>query len=384
MRRIERYRVRRSQAVARITHALEASGATVLRPASPTTAPFELTVRAPDGEILDLICYAFTANKYRQAGRPSDEHRFQIKYGSDFARYHSLYFDPAPNRVTLFFGVHEERDLFVAADPRMHSPTWFSKSVEFKEADLEAAERTGWHGWERERSEGRRKQRKPLLSYETEVLVAFCPERFVSYVRFEQAAAGLDPGERLLLFDRMASPAATLTSPAHLLESALSLTAREILDVIAGRSRLLTAVRGGIAEHHLGRHLAGLSELSSIDRIDEDGQPDFEVGYKGRRFRIECKNTLRRSSPDAPRVDFQKTRAAKGDPCSRYYKLSQFEVLAACLHPVTESWEFRFCSTAMLPSHASCPGRLSQHVAVKGEHWSSSLVDILDRLTSGV
>jgi hypothetical protein len=143
---VERYRVvRRGAIVERVEDALKRSGADVLESADPRTAPFEFVIRTPTGERLELVCYAFTANKYGQQGRPADEHRFQIKYGSDFDRYHTIFFDPKEQKVTLMFGVHLELGLFIAIDPRMHTPTWFSSSVEFKSGDLEAVAANSAH-----------------------------------------------------------------------------------------------------------------------------------------------------------------------------------------------------------------------------------------------
>jgi len=163
---------------------------------------------------------------------------------------------------------------------------------------------------------------------------------------------------------------------AHPLLSNLGLEANELLGILEGSFRLLVAVRGSVAEHHLGKMLKGIRALSNVRRIDEDGKPDFEVDYKKRRFRIECKNVLRRLVGNVPRVDFQKTRASKGNPCSRFYDPKQFEVLAACLHPVSEKWEFRFHATASLPPHKKCEGRLSPRVEVRG--WEESILMILD------
>ena len=115
----------------------------------------------------------------------------------------------------------------------------------------------------------------------------------------------------------------------------------------------------------------------SVTEIDEDGKPDFVAGYRGKPVRIECKNTLRRPQQGLAKVDFQKTRASKSDPCSRYYRSEQFEVLAACLHPITERWDFKFCPTAALAPHPRCAGHLSQHVLVNSG-WSESVVDVLD------
>jgi hypothetical protein len=104
---LKRYRVtRREPIVKAILEALEASGASIESEPDPTLAPFEITICTPEGERLELICYAFLANKYRQKNRPLDEHRFQVKYGSDFSRYHHLYIPPDPKRITLMFGDH--------------------------------------------------------------------------------------------------------------------------------------------------------------------------------------------------------------------------------------------------------------------------------------
>jgi hypothetical protein len=391
MPKMERYTgVRGKARVAKIAAALERCGATVLTSADPSVAPFEFRVRTPQGETLDLVCYAFTANKYRQEERPKDEHRFQVKYGGDFKRLHELFIDPARAKLTLMFGVHDELDVFVAIDPTMHTPTWFSSSFEAKEENLERAAEVGWHGWERDRAEGRRRV-KPRESLCTETVIALRSDQFLRYIMFERFTSGLDPGERLLLSDRIEEQLARGEEPAllvgagtHPLEEQLGLSAREILDVLSGRFRLLAAVRGGVAEHHLETYLRTVPDVSDIRRIDEDGQPDFTVRYRhrSRAVRIECKNVLRRETPQGPRVDFQKTRASTADRCSRYYAASQFEVLAACVHPVTTRWEFRFLATAGLPEHKKCPGKLTERVIV-AEPFTSELPDLLDRITSG-
>jgi hypothetical protein len=337
------------------------------------------------GEAIDLVCYAFTANKYRQQGRPADEHRFQIKYGSEFDRYHHLYFDRNGKKVTLMFGVHLEMGLFVGVDPRVHSPTWFSSSVEFKTAELEQASSIGWHGWERERSDARRKLNRPQENLLTETVVAFRPDHFLRYVEFERLASGLDCGERLVLSDRVERALVTgdvrqaIVAEPHALELQFGLSANQILDVISGAFRLAAAVRGGVAEHHLERYLRGLPRVRGVRHIVEDGKPDFEIEYRRKTFLVECKNVLRHRQRGRPKVDFQKTRAAMGDPCSRYYKPTQFQVLAACLHPVTQTWEFQFASTSALAHHPTCSGRLSSNVLVE-DAWPSDLRVLLDSL----
>jgi hypothetical protein len=69
-----------------------------------------------------------------------------------------------------------------------------------------------------------------------------------------------------------------------------------------------------------------------------------------------------------PRIDFQRTRAAKGDPCSRYYAPTDFDVVAGCLHAITERWEFRYAIPSTLDSHQKCSGKLASNVTVD-ERW---------------
>jgi hypothetical protein len=112
--------------------------------------------------------------------------------------------------------------------------------------------------------------------------------------------------------------------------------------------------------------LAKIPGVTECKRLEGDGRPDISLRWQGKPpILVECKNTLRQTYADGrPKVDFQRTRAAKADPCSRYYKPADFPVLAACLHPITESWEFRFALTAELPQHKTCPGRIANSVAV--------------------
>ncbi len=376
---VERYRVaRRQPLVAAITNALEESGARLVRVPDPNIAPFEYRIAMPDGEELDLVCYAFLANKYRQRGRPSDEHRFQIKYGSDFHRYHRLFIDRSRRKVTLFFGAHLEEGIFVAADPEAHNPTWFSKSIEFKDEHVDRVKRHGWFGWERERIPGgRRKQPMPLLSYQTEALVGLTPVSFLHYVRFERFATGLDATERLAAAQSFRpSRRPKKNDLEHALERAFGLPKQDILDMVQNTPWLLKSARGGVAEVHLERYLRRVAGLSEIDQSDSNAPPDFHVTYRGEVYGIECKNTRRGTK--RPRVDFQRTRAAKANPCRRYYLRKKFDVLAACVEPHTHKWEFRFCPTRALPEHGDCPGRISPNIYLDvGAAWTPDVLDAI-------
>jgi hypothetical protein len=232
--------LRRSDIVRSIEQALRECGAEILVRADPTTAPFEFKVKTSTGIQRELVCYAFTANRCRRAGGPPDRHRFRIMYGSGSDRLHQLYFDPRGKKTTLLFGVHLEMGLFVGVDPRMHSPTWFPRSVEFKISDLESARAHRWHGWERERSDARLKVKRAEESLLTETVIAFRPDQFLRYVEFERLTSGLDCGERCLLSDRiekaLSQGEAVGSAPGqHPLEIQLGSPATDILDLAMGR-----------------------------------------------------------------------------------------------------------------------------------------------------
>src|SRR5262249_14364115 len=148
--------------------------------------------------------------------------------------------------------------------------------------DIEAATSKGWHGWQRERSDARRKQPRPEENLQTETVIGFRPDQFLRYVEFERLASGLDCGERLLLSDRIEKgiTEGAIVPPQegrHPLELQLGLPASEILDIISGAFRLAAAVRGGVAERHLETYLRQVDGVRRVRHILEDGKPDFEV-----------------------------------------------------------------------------------------------------------
>jgi hypothetical protein len=372
----EHYRVSGKQPIVdQLSAGLEGCGIEIISRPDPKVAPFQYKVKLPSGERVELVCYAFLANEYKQGGRPPGEHRFQVKYGSEFKRAHDIFIDPNREVVTLFIGVHLEEKIFVAADPAIHNPTWFSSSVEFNIEDIRRVRRDGWAGWSRARSEGRRRAGKEVVSCQTEALIGFTGENMLRYIQFERIATGMDAGERLLLADKMESQEIDREID-HPLEELYGLSAKEILDVIWRRFRLGVAVRGGVAEYHLARYLRAQPGITAVTDIDEDGRPDFAIVYRDQPLLVECKNVLR--SKSVFEVDFQKTRAAKNNFCSRYYDPLSFDILAACLHPITEKWEFRFARTSTLSEHKTCHGKLASRVVVAGANWAPDLPTLLN------
>jgi hypothetical protein len=365
-----------------VLNALRTCGCRVIRASEPDVAPFRITFETPDGERLGIIVYAFFSNSKLTRNRPDDEHRFQVKYGSDDKKLHALWQDPWMLYTTLFCGIDPERGIFVAADPVLHSPTRFFISVEYKSDEVEKVLKNGWHVWERDR---RAEDDDPV-----EVLVAGTASSFLRYVRLEREALGEDQGHRMLLAERWpdVTQQAVLPGPGlvhslpppgrlHALTREFELSETEVLDLIANARRLKMAVRGWVAEEHLHRLLSNVPGVTQCVRSDEEGMPDISLTFENRHLAVECKNVLRKkSAAGLARVDFQRTRASKNDPCSRYYAASDFDIVAACLHAISEKWEFSFAPTKALDPHRKCAGKLSNLVRVD-ERWNSEALEVL-------
>lgn len=155
-------------------------------------------------------------------------------------------------------------------------------------------------------------------------------------------------------------------SRVHALAREFDLGIDEVMDLISGTPRMKMAVRGGVAEIHLHRLLCRVPGVTDCERLTGEGLPDVRLCFGGSPpITVECKNVLRKRAADgAPRLDFQRTRASKADPCSRYYSPKDFDLVAACLHAVSEEWVFRFHPSATLGSHKRCPGKLDNNVRV--------------------
>lgn len=367
--------------------ALRDEGCRIIHEPSADEAPFRITFETPTGERMGIVAYAFLANSKPTKNRPDDEHRFQIKYGSKDGKLHDLWQDPYGLYVTLLLGINPDLGVFVAADPVMHSPTKFFISLEFKQAEVDEILTKSWHSWERERRHAEA-SREPV-----EVLVGGTARAFLRYIRFEREAVGEDQGHRQLLAEK-APPVLAVTagvtpgvmpsqSRIHQLSAEFELSESEVLDLIAGARRLKMAVRGWVAEAHLVRHLQRVAGVTECRRIDDEGAPDVVLRYlNSREITVECKNVLRTTTADGtPRLDFQRTRASKADPCSRYYSAEDFDVVAACLHAVTERWEYRLACSATLDAHTRCPGKLS-HLVRLDERWTTSVEAVLEAVVN--
>ncbi len=363
--------------------AVERAGGRVLWSSGPQTAPLFLSVEDPVGSVVGVVAYVFLANRRETRNRPDDEHRMQIRYGdvNDAAwraQRHPVGFDPAAADVTLVLGVHPQADLLVALDPATYDPLPLGISVFFKDAEIDEAARTGWLVWERDNISGARRE-SPRTELGVETMIAFAPERLFDLVTLERRSRelGLDPPLRFRAATRAAEPEVDL-SELHELEKEFDLTAAEILGLIGERSRLAMAVRGGVAEHHMGKVLGGDPEVAKARVGHQEGPPDFFVSLSaGEEVTVEVKNASpKRYADGTPKVEVQKTRAAKGDPSSRLYRPSAFDVLAACMYGPTGRWQFRFKRSEQLVRHPAHPDRITPLQRID-DSWADTLADAI-------
>ena len=171
----------------------------------------------------------------------------------------------------------------------------------------------------------------------------------------------------------------------HPLEIKYGLTSQELLDAIDKRFRLKVALEGAVAEVHFERKLRIASRegwLTSYEGHDVDGMHDFTVvTLSGMSIRVEVK-TVRNGVK--PKVELQKTRAAKADPSSRFYDRDHFDVVAVCVGRFTGDWaQFRYALVRELPSHRNHSNKLQvMHPIPDGVEpelrWFSRFQDIID------
>lgn len=316
-----------------------------------------------------FIRFGATHNKIKN--RPIDEHRLQIRYGNETSwteSEHDVGRDIAGVETTLVLGINPEAGYFVGLDPSLYNPLPMGISVEFKQAHVDAAMESGWHVIERENVPGVRRA-TPRARDGLETMVIFRPDRLLHYVHLERRAErlNLDSPLRYKLAETLTNAGFDAldelggNTSRHDLEDAFSMSSLQILDLLSSANRLEVAVRGRVAEWHLERLLREMPGVVDVTPLDVDGQPDFEVILTdGQALRVECKNCSPKTLADGTRrVEVQKTRASKSDPSSRFYDVDHFEVVAACVFPVTGEWEFRFKRTDCLAVHATYPGKVA-------------------------
>lgn len=356
-------------------HAVEASGARVVSCSYPDerVAPIFFGAEHEDGHRYGLLTYPFTTTRRTTRNRPRAEHRFQIRFGDPVRvrkEANPLAHDPSGVDVTLVLAVDPENELLVGLDPLVYAELPMGVSGYYRDAHAEAVSRTGWSAWAKEKSKPRTEQGANWEGLEA--MVGFEPHRFLDYARFEAIATslGLDTGLRISLAERFEVGGVDR----HALERLFGIDAATILDIVESNFRLGVAVRGSVAEHHLGRFLVTDPSIASHEAIDEDGQPDFRIRLSdGRRLTIECKNALRETYKDGDaKVETQKTRDSGA---GRKYTFDAFDIVAACMFSVTGRWTFKFKRAADLVPWAKDPTRIGAIQRID-ETWADSIGDL--------
>jgi hypothetical protein len=377
----EVYRVTgRADLHAFLEQSVEASGGRLLYVSDPGHAPVYLGVQLDSDERVGMLVYPFRVTRNQIKNRPGDEIRGQLRYGSEesWRREHPVGRDVAGVDVTMIIGIDLADGVLLGLDANLWDPLPMGISFYAKEAEIQEAKRTGWHVWEKVNRGGSRRS-APRSPTHLETLVAFTPDRFIDYARLERRCTSLrlDPPLRFAAAAAMTDRGLPDALPRrHVLEDQFALSSEQILDIIGGRNRLSVAVRGGVAEHHLERLLGGSSGVAAVQRLDVDAMHDFDVTLDdGRLLRVECKNASPKiSAAGSFRVEVQKTRASKGDPASRFYRVDAFDVVAACLFSPTGRWEFRFGRTSAMARHKDFPERLAPIQPITAD-WTDSLSD---------
>jgi hypothetical protein len=325
-----------------LQHAVEESGGRVVSCSFPDAmvAPIFLGAEDDEGHRYGMLVYPFTTTRRQITNRPDAEHRFQYRFG-DPTRHRTennpLGHDPAGVDVTLVLAVDPERDLIVGLDPLVYSELPIGISGYYRDEHEAAVAERGWSAWSKEKDKPRGELGERWEGLES--MVGLRPGRFLDYVRFEALATslGLDTALRVSLAEEFTAG----HIGRHALEQLFGIDAATILDIVENNFRLGVAVRGSVAEHHLGKLLATERSIVRFEPIDEDGQPDFRVWLRdGREVTIECKNALRETykSGDA-KVETQKTRDSGA---GRKYTFESFDLVAACMFSVSGRWTFRF------------------------------------------
>src|SRR4051794_13087669 len=92
---------------------LREQGCRILSCSPSSEAPFRITFEDVSGERMGIVAYACLANTKETKGRPLDEHRFQLKYGSKDGKLHKLWQDPGGLYTTLLLGINTDLGFFV-------------------------------------------------------------------------------------------------------------------------------------------------------------------------------------------------------------------------------------------------------------------------------
>lgn len=197
----------------------------------------------------------------------------------------------------------------------------------------------------------------------------------------------------------------------HPLEKKFNAAAWDILSAIEKGFRAQVDVKGKLAEWFLYKVLLDLKAVgtfTAVDWTDEDGKPDFHLVGPGFDLQMECKNlrspgvrkgktVTERYKDGSYKLETQKTRnqkpadgtakkkAAPKPKGTRFYKVTEFDVVAACLFNQTGEWKYCFTRTVDLARHAThgdCLKTMQKVPPTPSGAWKATLKEVLELFTA--
>jgi hypothetical protein len=185
----------------------------------------------------------------------------------------------------------------------------------------------------------------------------------------------------------------------HPLEVKFNASAWDILCAIERGFRAQVDVKGKLAEWFrykiLEEHRAA-GVFTSVTWSDEDGKPDFRLVSQTFDLTLECKNlrSEERYADGFYKLETQKTRNQKlkegqeeQEPRAsgtRWYKVTEFNIVAACLFNQTGRWEYLFARTIDLKRHSKdqrCLNTMQRVPPTVTDPWKATLQEALALFT---
>jgi hypothetical protein len=196
----------------------------------------------------------------------------------------------------------------------------------------------------------------------------------------------------------------------HPLEKKFNASAWDILSAVERGFRAQVDVKGKLAEWFLFKILEEMraaGTFTAVDWTDEDSKPDFHLVGPGFDLRLECKNlrspstrkgkaVTERYKDGSYKLETQKTRSQKSPTSgtqgaapkengTRLYKVTEFDVVAACLFNQTGKWEYYFTRTTDLERDArrkNCLKAMQKVPPTPRGIWKATLNEVLDLFTA--
>lgn len=197
----------------------------------------------------------------------------------------------------------------------------------------------------------------------------------------------------------------------HPLEKKFNASAWDILSAIERGFRAQVDAKGKLAEWFLFKvleEMKGVGTFTEVDWTDEDGKPDFHLVGPGFDLQLECKNlrspgirkgkaVSERYKDGSYKLETQKTRNQKDGEAAptvtgsakqkgtRFYKVTEFDIVAACLFNQTGRWEYCFARTVDLERHdtqTDCLKTMQKVPTTPSGIWKAMLQEVLSLFTA--